>query len=817
MRTKLVGSVVLAVAVSWSAFAGGGWYKYDKNPVLGNAKLGTCFDVNVIRKGTARYNMYFSWRPRSSIALVRSDDGVTWSAPVICLRENPESGWEDNINRSCTIFWQGEYHMWYTGQARGYSRIGYAKSKDGVTFTRVTHDPVLIPERPHEGFSVMNPFVMRDEERGLFRMWYASGETYEPNVLCYAESKDGIHWEKSRINPVFVHGGGNAWDRDRVGGCEVHRLKDGRYVMFYIGYSDIHTARIGAAISPDGIRGWKRLPSNPLVEPTPGEWDSEACYKPSVVWDEEADCWRLWYNGRTKSNEYIGMVIHPGYDLEHSAPFTKVIGDDKVGGYFQRFSSEDEELYPHSIRNADATVWALSNIPRFDCPDKDIERTYYFRWWTYRKHLRKDDKGWVVTEFLPDVGWAGKNNTISCPMNHHFMEGRWLRNSDYLRDYLRFMLADGTVNGPRAYACAPAWCATEFAKVTGDASLALSLLPAFVRNYETWEKGWQLRDNFRSGYKPDRGLFDFLGDREGTEYALSPDGARPMVNAMMWAEAAAISKIAELQKDPALAKRFTEKAAALEKAIKEKLWHAEKRFFTALAPDGKHDSVCELHGYAPFYFQMPLDGFADAWKPLMKENGFSAPKGLVFPTRDTPGFTAEPDYRKHECLWNGPSWPYATSVALTALYRTLQAGTQELPISREDFAKLMHQYALQHQLKKENGKTVPWIDENLNPFTGEWQARKIMIEQDRRGIKKLQYRERGKDYNHSTFCDLVISGLCGVVPEMGDKPVTKPLAPESWDWWCLDGIRYHGKNLTILFDRDGTRYLKGKGLVVLSE
>ena len=112
---------------------------------------------------------------------------------------------------------------------------------------------------------------------------------------------------------------------------------------------------------------------------------------------------------------------------------------------------------------------------------------------------------------------------------------------------------------------------------------------------------------------------------------------------------------------------------------------------------------------------------------------------------------------------------------------------------------------------------MPWIDENLNPFTGEWQARKIMIEQDRRGIKKLQYRERGKDYNHSTFCDLVISGLCGVVPEMGGKPVTKPLAPESWDWWCLDGIRYHGKNLTILFDRDGTRYLKGKGLVVLSE
>ena len=41
-----------------------GWVKYEGNPVLGNAELGTCFDVNVIGEGSARYNMYFSWRPK---------------------------------------------------------------------------------------------------------------------------------------------------------------------------------------------------------------------------------------------------------------------------------------------------------------------------------------------------------------------------------------------------------------------------------------------------------------------------------------------------------------------------------------------------------------------------------------------------------------------------------------------------------------------------------------------------------------------------------------------------------------------------------
>lgn len=47
-------------------------------------------------------------------------------------------------------------------------------------------------------------------------------------------------------------------------------------------------------------------------------------------------------------------------------------------------------------------------------------------------------------------------------------------------------------------------------------------------------------------------------------------------------------------------------------------------------------------------------------------------------------------------------------------------------------------------------------DENLNPFTGDWIARTRLIQ---RG-KKIP--ERGQDYNHSTFCDLVISGLVGL-------------------------------------------------------
>lgn len=510
-----------------------------------------------------------------------------------------------------------------------------------------------------------------------------------------------------------------------------------------------------------------------------------------------------------------------------------VLKHDLLRRYFDEFNAGDEELYTNAFCNAVAAETIGREIPLFECPDKDIERTYYFRWWTYRKHIRrtKDGSGLVVTEFLPDVGWAGAENTIACPFGHHVREGRWLRDGRYLDSYIDFMLKKGAINGPRSYLNWPAWSALERARVTGDIGFARDRLDGFIRNFEAWHKGWPTTglslsrvENvqgakgvpLQAGFREDRGLYDFAGDREGSEFALSADGARPMVNAAMWAEATAIAEIARGAGRFDVAARFLEAAAGLETNIRARLWNAKKEFFTTLSVDGRQDDVCELHGYAPFYFGMKLDDYGAAWKKLLDERGFYAPAGLTFPARDTPGFDVSFDLRRHECLWNGPSWPYATSIALTALYESLQRGL-DIPVGADGFSKLLGQYARQHRRTLADGRVVPWIDENLDPFTGEWIARRHLIERDRAGIEKMRYRERGKDYNHSTFCDLVIAGLCGFIPQGDGKVAVRPLAPEAWDWWCIDGIRYHGHDVAVLFDRDGTRYGRGRGLVVLKD
>ena len=285
--------------------------KSPENPIYGGPATGTLFDVLVTKEnGDAPYRMDVSWRPKKALAVAYSPDGIHFGDMTITLSHDEESGWEDNINRNCVLKVGDTYKMWYTGQARGYSFIGYAESTDGEHFTRVGTEPVLISERQWEGMSVMNPCVLY--ENGVYRMWYAAGETYEPNVIAYAESTDGVTWKKSKINPIVVKNPSKEYEQDRIGGCQVLKHPKLGYLMFYIGYRDINTACICAAASKNGVTGWKRYKSNPLVTPDSGMWDEDSCYKPSAYYDEKNDTWQIWYNGRRKHDEYIGTALAVG-------------------------------------------------------------------------------------------------------------------------------------------------------------------------------------------------------------------------------------------------------------------------------------------------------------------------------------------------------------------------------------------------------------------------------------------------------------------------------------------------------------------------
>jgi len=287
------------------------WVKYEK-PVLGGGDLGTVFDIFVLKDGNG-YVMYSSWRPKRSLAVSTSADGINWSHPEIVLGPNPETEWEDDINRPSVLFKDGIYHLWYTGQYKGKnSWIGYATSKDGKNFVRQSGKPVVSPTEPWEKVAVMCPHVIWDEKEKIFKMWYSGGEQYEPDAIGYATSKDGLHWDK-RPQPVFIADPSKEWEQYKVTACQIIKRKND-YLMFYIGFRDIDFAQIGMARSKNGIDKWERYRGNPIIAPTEDAWDASACYKPFAV--QEKNRWMLWYNGRNKSLEQIGLAIHQGANIK---------------------------------------------------------------------------------------------------------------------------------------------------------------------------------------------------------------------------------------------------------------------------------------------------------------------------------------------------------------------------------------------------------------------------------------------------------------------------------------------------------------------
>ena len=510
----------------------------------------------------------------------------------------------------------------------------------------------------------------------------------------------------------------------------------------------------------------------------------------------------------------LGLLLSPLAALHGAdkSPSALTLEADSLRHYIDTFNQNDNELYVQHIPNSAAWEFLRANVPLLDCPDKELEEIYYFRWWTFRKAIKQTPDGFVITEFLPKVGWAGKHNTINCPAGHHLREGRWLADPKYLDDYTTFWFRKGgKVRSYSFWAADSVWARTQ---VTGDDRLARDLLPDLVRNYEEWE----------GDHRDANGLFWQVDGRDGMEVSISGalhpkyQGYRATINSYMYGDAMAIAQIAERVGQKEVAETFRAKAVQIKRLTQEKLWDAEAGFFKVL-PRGEETKLSdarELHGYTPWYFNLPDADKSIAWKQLLDPQGFYAPFGPTTAEQRHPKFAIS--YQGHECQWNGPSWPFATAITLTALANLLNNYDQKV-ITKENYLDLLKIYAKSHHQKREDGRVVPWIDENLNPANGDWISRtRLKTWKNGTWDARKGGEERGKDYNHSTFCDLVISGLVGLRPRADETVEVNPLVPEGmWDYFCMDQIRYHGHWLTILFDKTGKHYGKGSGLRVFCD
>jgi hypothetical protein len=221
-------------------------------------------------------------------------------------------------------------------------------------------EPCFLPEKPWEFFVGASALV---HEEGRYRLWY---ETCPPadfdkptagegNVLCYAESDDGLHWERPSLGLAeyegstennIVFGGSLSRQFGFHGGCvfrDPSAPPEERYKTFHLGLIspealakyrrerpedvDPHSLRsegrvwgLCGGVSPDGLH-WTALPEPLLVHTS--DTHNICHYDPAL--QKYVAYVRTWYYGRrsigrTETDDFRRfpppeVVVFPGPDL----------------------------------------------------------------------------------------------------------------------------------------------------------------------------------------------------------------------------------------------------------------------------------------------------------------------------------------------------------------------------------------------------------------------------------------------------------------------------------------------------------------------
>lgn len=481
---------------------------------------------------------------------------------------------------------------------------------------------------------------------------------------------------------------------------------------------------------------------------------------------------------------------------------------DDYSHYIAQFAVDEREAIGR--QPADEWPWIAANVPLFDASNKQFEEMYYFRWYSFEKHVEETaDHGYLITEWLdrPDLP---HNGVLPDAAPFHLGEARWLRNRRIADDYARFWGSPGA--NPSAYSFPFAWSVQLVAQATGDPHVGIDLLPALEANYKAWED---------THLDKSVGLYWQIDTRDAMEKSIGGDGYRTPLNTYMLADARAIAHFARTLDQSAISDAYDVKAAALEHLIETKLWNPKDRFYEDLSPAAdsgirkekrfkdpgtqlQFSGVRELIGYIPWQFYAPTPSHAVAWKQLFDPHGFAGKFGPTTAERRSPRFRFASD---DQCTWNGPSWPYATTQTLLALANLLNGPAQN-DIGKQQYYQLFANYVLSQHLTLPSGRVIDWIDEDLDADTDEWIAKDMLI-------TKHKQVGRGNYYNHSGFADPLITGLIGLRPRADARIKIHPLLPAgAWTYFALDGLPYHGHLLTIVYDETGMHYRQGRGLML---
>ena len=196
--------------------------------------------------------------------------------------------------------------------------------------------PVLTPEHPWENRRVFYPTILADPVTGRLRMWYGTlpsfkpGEAVPPYSLLYAESDNGVHWEKPLLDliPDGGHARTNILYRGTNNNCSAVCIvidpdeadAARKYKMLHKGGVDANGV-LGEelAFSPDGLH-WEPYAGNPVM-PMRHDCNLNLLYNPNCdpIHGDHLAHRVTWRGGNGDLSALRGQPIYLRFKLEDAS------------------------------------------------------------------------------------------------------------------------------------------------------------------------------------------------------------------------------------------------------------------------------------------------------------------------------------------------------------------------------------------------------------------------------------------------------------------------------------------------------------------
>ena len=433
--------------------------------------------------------------------------------------------------------------------------------------------------------------------------------------------------------------------------------------------------------------------------------------------------------------------------------------------------------------------WLADLVPTFDCPDEKWTRCWYYRWLVVRANYAEEDG--IPGFYEGKRGGYTRHITYSAP--HIMDEARWLRDGKYAYGQAEILGKRREPNG-RRFGGYTHWIAQtlwDTYLVHPDKAQLAKLLPAWAEDTECAFPGKlatdrPLRDyllnppsHWATGMEWQPAWFYFDNYDRSKETNL----CRPDYTAYYYANARSVAEMYRVLGDAEKARQFDALANKVRQALIALMWDSETGYFYSVKTGTDQKAmVKEIVGIYPFTFGAPTRAQLRAFDSILDPAEFWGPWKVTTCTMKCPMFTPKVQL----CNWNGPVWPHAESLVAQAFGQAIRSyGARN--VTPEKLWDLLDSYTSLHFEDKGVWKQ-PNIHEEGNADDGQMYG--------------------CPDYFHSTYNDLIVTLVGGLVPRNDDVIELYPVVAVPWDHFRLDGIPYRGRTLSIVWDdrSDGKRY-----------